>query len=128
MFMILFVLHDPSRLQDVLSVWNETGVSGITILPSTGQKRLQDKFSFRDDIPLMPTLDDLLQHEEILNHTLLTIVPSDEMVDKIVAATQSLIGDLNLPNTGILAVIPISRVFGLDRKDYLEEESKKQSS
>jgi nitrogen regulatory protein PII len=126
--MILFVLHDPSRLQEVLSAWNEAGVSGITILPSTGQKRLQDKFTFRDDIPLMPTLDDLLQHEEILNHTLLTIVPSDEMVDKIVAATQSLIGDLNLPNTGILAVIPISRVYGLDRKDYLEEESKKQSS
>jgi nitrogen regulatory protein P-II 1 len=128
MFMILFVLHDPSRLQEVLSAWNEAGVSGITILPSTGQKRLQDKFTFRDDIPLMPTLDDLLQHEEILNQTLLTIVPSDEMVDKIVAATQALIGDLNLPNTGILAVIPVSRAYGLDRKDYLEEESKKQSS
>ena len=123
MFMILFVLHDPSKFQEVLSAWNEAGVSGITILPSTGQKRLQDKFAFRDDIPLMPTLDDLLQHEEILNQTLLTIVPSEEMVDKIVAVTQALIGDLNLPNTGILAVIPVLRVYGLDRKEPLKEES-----
>ncbi|MHC1739958.1 MAG: P-II family nitrogen regulator [Anaerolineaceae bacterium] len=122
MYMIMFVLHDPSRLNEVLSTWNEAGVSGITILPSTGLKRLQEKFVFRDDIPLIPNLDDLLKQEEVLNRTLLTIVPSDEMVEKVVAATQVLIGDLNLPNTGILAVIPLAKVYGLDRKDYLNED------
>jgi nitrogen regulatory protein P-II 1 len=117
MYMILFVLHDPSRLKEVLSVWHDAGVSGITILPSTGLKRLQQSYAFRDDIPLIPTLHDLLEQEETLNRTLLTIVPSDEQVDKVVAATQALIGDLNLPNTGILAVLPVARAYGLERKD-----------
>jgi hypothetical protein len=31
MYMILFVLHDPNRLHDVLTTWNAAGVSGITI-------------------------------------------------------------------------------------------------
>ncbi len=123
MYMIFFVLHDPSRLKEVLAVWQETGVSGITILPSTGLKRLQKSLAFRDDIPLIPNLDDLLEHEETLNRTLISIVPSDELADKVVAATQDLIGDLNLPNTGILAVIPVARVYGLDRKDYENEDT-----
>jgi nitrogen regulatory protein PII len=121
--MILFVLHDPARLKEILNTWHETGVSGITILPSSGFKRLKKSAIFRDDMPLMPNLDDLFQFEEALNRTLMTIVPSDEMVDKVVNATQELIGDLNLPNTGILAVIPIARVYGLDRKDYENEDT-----
>lgn len=117
MFMILFVLHDSYRLKDVLNAWQDTGVSGITILPSTGMKRLQENFIFRDDMPLIPSLDDLLEHEETLNRTLFTIVPSEEMVDKIIAATEEILGDLNQPNTGILSVIPISRAYGLNRVD-----------
>jgi len=117
MYMIFFVLHDANWLKDVLDVWQNTGVGGITILPSTGLKRLQNSVAFRDDLPLMPSLDDLLQDEETLNRTLITIVPSMEMVDKVVAATEDLIGDLNEPNTGILAVIQLASVYGLDRKN-----------
>jgi nitrogen regulatory protein P-II 1 len=122
MYMILFVLHDPTRLQDVLEIWNKTGVSGITILPSSGLKRIRDAAAFRDDLPLIPNLQNLLENQESLNRTLFTIVPSEEMVDKVVDATQNLIGDLNLPNTGILVVMPITRAYGLDRKDYQNED------
>lgn len=117
MYMILFVLHDPARLKEIMSAWNEAGVSGVTILPSTGLKRLQEHSLLRDDLPLIPSLEDLLDHEETLNRTLFTIVPSEKMVDNVVAATEGVVGDLNLPNTGILAVIPLARVYGLDRKD-----------
>lgn len=123
MYMILFVLHDPDRLKEVLNVWHETGVSGITIIPSTGLKRLSESYIYRDDLPLIPSLDNLLEHEETLNRTLFTIVPTEEMVDKVVAATQALIGDLNLPDTGILVVLPILKAYGLDRKDYENENS-----
>jgi hypothetical protein len=122
MYMILFVLHDPTRLKEVLSAWHETGVSGVTILPSTGLRRLSETSILRDDLPLIPSLEDLMGHEESLNRTLFTVVPNDEMVDKVLAATQDLIGDLNQPNTGILAVIPVARVYGLDRKDYEQSE------
>ncbi|MPM98842.1 hypothetical protein SDC9_146032 [bioreactor metagenome] len=117
MFMIFFVLHDPTRLNDVMTAWNETGISGITILPSTGLKRMQEFIGLREDIPLIPSLEDLVSHEEKLNRTLFTIVPNDEMVDKVLKATEEQIGDLDLPNTGILAVIPLARVYGLNRKD-----------
>jgi nitrogen regulatory protein PII len=118
----MFVLHDHSCLRDVLESWDAAGVSGVTIFPSTGLRRLQTLDVLREDIPLIPSLEDLIQQEERLNRTLFTIVEGDEMVDKLVNATQSVIGDLNNPNTGILTVLPVIKAYGLNRKDEGEED------
>lgn len=116
MYMVLFVLHDTQRLQEILTSWDEVGVSGITILPSTGLGRLRENFALRDDLPLIPRIENLLAHEEKLNRTIFTIVENDEMVNKIVETTEKIIGNLNKPNTGILAVLPVAKVFGLKRE------------
>lgn len=123
MYMVMFVLHDPSFLKDILEAWDATGVSGVTIFPSTGLRRLQTLDVLREDIPLIPSLEDLIQQEERLNRTLFTIVDGDEMVDKVVEATQSVIGDLNNPNTGILTVLPVVKAYGLNRKKLIDEDS-----
>jgi len=117
MYLILFVLHDPSHLKEILNVWHETGVSGVTILPSTGLRRLSETTLLRDDMPLIPSLADLFSQDEVLNRTLFTVVKDNETVERIVEATQAIIGNFNEPNTGILTVLPVAKVYGLDRKD-----------
>lgn len=114
-YLILYVLHDPSLLQDVLNAWDQAGVSGVTILASTGLERIRTKSALRDDLPLIPSLADLLEHDETLNRTLFTLIKSEEMIEKVKAATESVVGDLDEPNTGIMAVIPVAQVFGLNR-------------
>ena len=39
MHMVLFVLDDPELLDEVLDVWEAIGVSGVTIMDSTGINR-----------------------------------------------------------------------------------------
>jgi nitrogen regulatory protein PII len=116
MYMILFVLHDPMKLDDVLNSWDEAGVSGVTIFPSTGLARRREKGSWQDDLPLIPSINDFKEYTERMNRTLLTIVQDDAMVNKVVKATEDVIGDLDLPNTGILTVLPISQAYGLMRR------------
>lgn len=123
MFMVLLVLHDQNKLREVLEAWEEAGVGGITVLLSSGLKRLQSSDVLREDLPLIPSLEDLIQQEEKLNRTLFTIVKDDEMVDRVVEATQRITGDLNLPNTGILTVLPVVKAYGLDRKTMFNENS-----
>lgn len=119
--MIWFVLHDTSYLVDVLAAWKDAGVQGITILPSTGLRRLEENNILRDDMPLIPSIEDLVSDEETLNRTLFTIVDDELIIDRVVEATQRVVGDLSLPNTGILCSIPLSRVYGLNRKTEVEE-------
>ncbi len=115
MHMILLVLNDPSLMDDVISAWEEAGVGGITILPSTGMARIREKAAWRDDLPLIPRLEDFHDYVESLNRTLFTIVATDEMVDKVIAATQAVTGDLNDPHTGILITLPVDRFIGIFR-------------
>ncbi len=114
-YMVFFVLHDISRMQDLLTAWDEAGVGGITILLSTGLARYRNGGGLREDLPLIPSLEDLLQHTENTNRTFFTIVHGEEMVDKVIAVTEAVTGDLNLPETGILAALPVARVRGLKR-------------
>ncbi len=117
MYMILFVLNDPDRLHEILESWDEAGVMGVTIFPSTGMGKLIKGDLLREDLPLIPNLEELMRIPEKTNRTLFTLVPDDAMVDKIVEATERVVGDLDEPNTGVLSVIPVARNYGINRKD-----------
>jgi len=115
MFLILLVLNNIDQCQDVLDAWDAAGAPGVTILPSTGLGRIRAKTGLHEDIPLMPSLEDFLQQEENLHRTLIAIVRGRELVDRIVQATQAVLGDLNQPHTGILVILPVLEAYGLDR-------------
>lgn len=117
MNLILFILHEPSKLRAVMEAWNNAGVCGITVYASSGYKRITSSDILRDDLPLIFNIEDLSKDEEKTNRTLISIVKDDATVDRVVEATQQITGDLDNPNTGILTVIPVSRVYGLNRKD-----------
>lgn len=115
MFLIMLILNDAERCQDILDAWDQAGAPGVTILRSTGLGRVRTKLGLKDDVPLMPSLEDFFQSEENLHRTLIAIVRGQSLVDQIVQATQAVLGDLNQPNTGILVVLPVLQAYGLDR-------------
>jgi nitrogen regulatory protein PII len=115
MNLVVFVLDCSEQCPDLLSAWEEAGAVGITILESTGLGLVQA--AMRDDLPLMPSLRDILAGQETHHRTLFTVVPDDATVDRIVTATQRVVGDLSWPNTGFLFVVPVSRAVGLQKQD-----------
>lgn len=114
MYLVMFVLHDPDLLEELLDVWTKSGVEGATVLFSSGMGRMRQKQIMRDDIPLIPSLDDFYEAPQTLNRTVFTVAKDDAMVDKILAVTQKLVGDLSQPDTGVMIVTPVSRAYGLE--------------
>ena len=115
--LILFVLDDVSRLEDLLAAWEKAGVRGVTLLESTGMHRVQAR-SGRDDLPLMPSLRALLSSREEHHRTLFTVVEHEETIDAVIRATEQVVGDLSEPGTGILFVLPVSRAVGLHKTHH----------
>ncbi len=109
-----------SRLFDA---WEAAGVTGITILESTGLGRLRRTMGLRDDMPLMPSLRSLMQSREEHHRTIFSLVEGDEMVDKIIEATENTIGPLSEPHTGVLFALPVSRVVGLPNDEQVANRS-----
>lgn len=112
MYMIVFILDNFEKLRDLLDAWEEAGVFGATILHSSGLGRVRQD-GLRDDLPLMPSLADLFEHEEYYSRTIFSIVESEEIVERVIAATQRVVGDLMKPGAGLLAVLPVAKVYGL---------------
>ena len=111
--MVLLVLDDVDHCSSVLDAWEATGVPGITILESTGLGRVR-KSGIRDDLPLLPSIADLMKTREERHRTLFTVVDSEEMVEKLIKTTQKITGALDAPNRGVLFVLPVSQAIGLN--------------
>ncbi|MGQ9832663.1 MAG: hypothetical protein ACUVRJ_02515 [Candidatus Villigracilaceae bacterium] len=112
---ILFVLHDSEKLNDLLAAWKEAGIRGATVMFNTGLGRLRLNEGLRDDLPLIPSLSDFFDHPELHGRTVFTVVDDDALINRLVEVTQQIVGDLNQPDTGLLIVLPVSRVYGLDK-------------
>ena len=114
MYFVVFVINDPEKCDSLLSAWEDAGVRGATIMHSTGLGRLRGS-DYMDDVPLFPSLEAFTEHEEYFSRTIFTVVDSEGMVDQLVKATERVVGDLTQPDTGFLAVLPVARVYGLNK-------------
>ena len=110
MFMIMFVLDDPRKLDQVLETWEKAGITGVTIIDSTGFQRHRKK---KSHIPMRYSLQPVVLEGEEGNLTLLTIVNSEALVDEALRAVEGVVGDLDDPETGVLAAWPLMRVKGV---------------
>jgi hypothetical protein len=108
--LLVAVLDDPAKIWDVLDTWQSLGVRDATIFDSTGLHRAQ---TWRDDVPLFPSVHDLLESTEAHHRTIWSVVDEGVNLDELAKATEKIVGPLDEPHTGILFAIPIVRSWGL---------------
>lgn len=119
MQMVMFVLDDPEKLDDVLDTWDAIGVSGVTIIESTGLNRR--RLARRVGSTLMAGFNRLVETGYEGHYTLFTVVKGEEFVKACITAVEAVVGDLDLPNTGVLASWPIAKVKGIPARQLHDE-------
>jgi len=115
-YLVVLIVDDPDTCPDILHAWEKIGVPGVTILESSGYGRLR-RGGLREDLPIMPSLAEILEGEEVHHRTLFSVVTEQSKVDEMVKIVQDLLGDLDEPNSGFLFVVPVLQAYGLNRKD-----------
>jgi len=93
----------------VLAAWQEIGIPGVTALDSIGSQRLGGE---RDDLPLMPSLRNILAGHETHNRTLFSVIEDDAVLEQAVQAALHILGDLEQPHNGIMFTVPVTRAWG----------------
>ena len=107
MFMIFCVLDDPGKLGKVVEALGKSGISGATIVESTGLHRAQKKHLVVQYLYSSSALD------ETDNITFFAVVPDKKAVNDCLASIESVIGDMNNPDTGIFAAWELDMIKGL---------------
>jgi hypothetical protein len=93
--------------------WVSAGVTGMTILDSSGLSHMTYGEGTREDLPLFPSLRKLMEGSEQQSRLLMSVVPDGFDLEALIAATERVLGPLEEPDSGILFVLPVTQVRGL---------------
>jgi hypothetical protein len=107
----MIILDDIHRVPQILDAWNGIGVPGATILKSAGAFRVS---SWLQQVGL-EALHRLFDTREIQRKTLLVVLDDEELLNAAVAEAERVVGGFDQPNTGILMVLPVAQVRGLNK-------------
>lgn len=111
--LVSLVVYDCSKCDELVHAWLEAGITGLTMLDSSGLSEQASRHDISDDIPLFPSIRRLLKETERNSRTVFSVVDDGFDIDTLLAVTEKVLGPLSEPDSGIFFVTPVTRVVGL---------------
>ena len=110
MQLLILILKKVEVMNELIKSLAKAGVKGATILEGTG---MAEALVNMEDLPLFGALRRILADEEREVSKVMMLVLKDEQVTETRKVISEVIGDLSVPNTGIMFTVPINYVEGL---------------
>ncbi|QPC82984.1 hypothetical protein G4Y79_01005 [Phototrophicus methaneseepsis] len=118
MKLILLIIPENESSLEIGQAWQRAGATGVTILRSHGLYTLQRQMEAgkvelpRQVVSMAMAMAHVLDMIEEKGHLMLSVV-QDDQVDGLIAAAESVVGDLERPDNGVLFVLPVERAIGI---------------
>jgi hypothetical protein len=108
MELLIAVINDVDRVDEILAGFLEIGVKGATVIDSEGMGRVLSQ-----EIPIFAGLQTLISRSRPQNQTLFSVIDEPETMNQALNIIQEVCGRLDDPATGIAMTLPVNRVVGL---------------
>ncbi len=108
MQLLIAIVNEAEKLDEILSAFVELGVTGATIIRSEGMGRLVSH-----DVPIFAGLGALAARSRPQNQMIFSVIREPEKVEGAIRLLQEICGSLDNPATGIVFTIPVTSVVGL---------------
>jgi hypothetical protein len=106
--LLIAVINDVDRVDEILAGFLEIGVTGATVIDSEGMGRVLSQ-----EIPIFAGLQTLISRSRPQNQTVFSVIDDPETMENALKIIQEVCGRFDDPATGIAMTIPVSRVVGL---------------
>src|ERR1700712_5672549 len=107
MQLLVAVINHEESVDDLLAGFVEIGITGATVLESTGMGRVLSR-----EVPIFAGVRSLDERSRPRNRTIFCVA-DEAKVEAAIAIIQETCGGLDSPGRGIVFTLPISRVVGL---------------
>lgn len=110
MQLIYVIIKQIDKTDDLMVALANAGVKGATILESTGMAKALYKLESLQSVDILKQI----MNKEIANasNTILIAV-NDDMVDTVRETVKAVLGDLSVPNAGVIFGVPITFSEGI---------------
>ena len=113
MKLLIFVLNNTEKLDELMVELSEAGIRGATIIESSGMAQVLTHSG--EDDPLIAYLRSVMDPSNNSNKTIL-FVSDEKEVEVIREVINRVIGDLSQPQTGILFTVPVDFTDGIQKE------------
>lgn len=113
MRLLIAVVNDTDRIEEVLQGFLEIGIRGATILDSEGMGHVLSQ-----DPPAFAGLQSLVERTRPRNKTLFSVVADAATAERALQVLEEVCGDLDGPATGIAFTVPVERALGVDATEH----------
>jgi len=107
--LLIVILGDVKRLPELLKAWQDIGVPGVTILEGAGAYRVTTWLGRVGRL----ALDRLTESEEVRRRVLLAAIDDEQLLEQAIAEAERVVNGFDRPDSGVLLVLPLSRVKGV---------------
>ncbi|MDD3671523.1 MAG: hypothetical protein PHR01_09620 [Sphaerochaetaceae bacterium] len=101
-------MNNEEFLEEVLEIYIEAGVPGATIFDSEGMGRF-----LTYEIPLFAGFKDFMKGNKPYNKTIISVIRSEETLERLKKLLDKKVGGINNPGTGIMFTLPVDWAAGL---------------
>ncbi|MBN2268716.1 MAG: hypothetical protein JXC35_04745 [Acholeplasmataceae bacterium] len=108
MKLIIFIMNRVEKLDKLIRELHQKGIKGATILSSTG---MAQKLLANEDTAFIGSLKALFDNPRVESKVIMTVVKEDQ-IGIVYQAIEDIVGDLSLPNTGIVFTVDVAQVKG----------------
>lgn len=109
MHLLVVILEKATDLEKIITKFREIGVMGATLFDSRGIGRTT---LYGTDAPIISSLKRIFEGDAVYNHTMISVIKTEETLNQAIKAVADVCGDMNLPDKGILFTIKLEHVVG----------------
>ena len=108
MTLLVFICNDPDKLEEVLEGYLEVGITGATVVDSTGMGHI-----LASEVPIFAGFQTLFSAASAHNKTILSVIKEPGKVKDALDMIEEVCGPLGDPGVGIAFTLQLDNVRGL---------------
>lgn len=118
MKLVILITTQIEHGLEVAQAWQDAGAPGVTILRTYGLYTLQQQVQGgnvelpRIVVSMTTAMAHIIDSVEERGELILSVV-DDSLVDTLITAANTVLGDLTGPGNGVLFVLPVDRAVGV---------------
>jgi nitrogen regulatory protein PII len=108
MTLLVFICNQPDKLEEVLEGFLEVGVTGATVIDTTGMGQI-----LSTEVPIFAGFRSMFRGASTVNKTILSVIDEPGKVQEALTIIDEIFEGLDTPGSGIVFTVPIENVRGL---------------
>lgn len=118
MKLVILITAEIEHGLQIAQAWQDLGAPGVTIVRSYGLRTLQNEVERgavelpRMTVSMASAMASVIDQVQKRGELILSVA-EDELIDDMVEAAQSVLGDMQHVDSGVIFVLPIERAIGI---------------